>query len=203
MKHIIIYTLLFAILLQAVGCYSFYPLERDKIIKDYTNSSNHLEFELKNGDHIQAISKECRFIDKPGKYIIGKGTLIDKKTQDEEVFEGEVNIESVDSVKNIVADSKKYVFCYLKNLKKIIFEENNIVMMTTETVSDFWVIYNRPPKIIYSSDIKDIQIEKMTTTGIIIIVTLVGAFIVLLVIVGPYSGPGDMSGLGQIFSGWR
>lgn len=98
-------------------------MEKDESIKDYKNSSNKLEFELKNGDHIKAISKKCRFVDKPGKYIIGEGTLIDKKSQDEKEFYGEVDMASVDSVKNIVADSQKYVFCYLKNLKKIIFEE--------------------------------------------------------------------------------
>ena len=137
MKSFVIYTLLFAILLQAVGCRSFYPLEKNENIKDYLNPDNRLEFRLKNGDYIKASSKACVFVDKSGNYIFGVGTLLNIKTQDEKLFQGEVKIESVDSVKNIVVDSKKYVSCWLKESKRILFEENNAVIITPETAPDF------------------------------------------------------------------
>jgi hypothetical protein len=62
MKSFVIYTLLFAILMQAVGCMSFYPLEKNESIKDYLKPDNRLEFRLKNGNYIKASSEACVFI---------------------------------------------------------------------------------------------------------------------------------------------
>lgn len=76
-------------------------------------------------------------------------------------------------------------------------------MLTTENVSDFWIINDRSPKIIYSSDIKEIQVEKITATGIIISVIVVGAAIAFILALGSWGGIGDMSGVGQVFSGWK
>jgi hypothetical protein len=185
MKSVIVYTLLLTIMLQTVGCYSFYPIEKNENMKDYLKQENCLEFMLNNGDKFQIISKECSFIDKPGNYIFGAGTIIDKTTQVEEVFRGEVNMESVDSVKNIVVDSKKFVSCRLKDSKRILFEEKNVIIITPETAPEFWLIMNdRSPKIIHTSDIKRIQVEKLnsekTIVGGVICAALIGLFILAI-----------------------
>jgi hypothetical protein len=96
------------------------------------------------------------------------GTLLNVKTKDDEAFQGEVNMESVDSVINIIFDSKKYVSCWLKDSKKILFEENDVVIITPETAPDFWVINDHHPKIINSKDINEIQVEKLNTSKSII-----------------------------------
>jgi hypothetical protein len=169
MKSVIVYALLFAILLQAAGCYSFYPLEKNESAKDYLKEENRLEFRLKNGDKYQFSSKECRFIDKPGNYIFGVGTITDKTTQVKEGFSGEVIMEVVDSITNFTMDSKKYVSYLLKDSTKILFEESNVMIITPETAPDFWIIMNdRSPKIIYNSDIKWIQVEKLNTEKLIV-----------------------------------
>ena len=65
MKTIIVYTLLFAILLQAVGCYSFYPLEKNESISEYLKQDKRLELRLKNGENIKAsLQVEENFISK-------------------------------------------------------------------------------------------------------------------------------------------
>jgi hypothetical protein len=189
MKSVIIYTLLFAIFLQATGCYSFYPLEKDKSIKEYPEQDNRLEFRLKSGDYVKASSEECVFVDRPGNHIFGLGTLLNRKTQDEEAFRGEVKMELVDSVKNIVVDSKKYVCCWLKDSTEILFQENIVLIITPETAPDFWLIINEcTPKIIYTRDIDEIQVEKLNTTRSVIVGVLYAAGVVLFfVLVGELS----------------
>jgi hypothetical protein len=183
MKSIIIYTLLFAIFLQVVGCYSFYPLEKNENIKDYLNPDNRLEFRLKNGDYIKASSDSCFFIDKPGNYIFGRGTLLNQKTQNTKVFQGEVKMELVDSVINNAVNSKKYVFCYLQDSKIIIFEEKDVVIITPETAPEFWIFFNYDsPKIIYNTDIKSIQVEKLNTEKTVVVGVICAALIVFFVI---------------------
>jgi hypothetical protein len=168
MKNVIIYTLLFAILLQTVGCMSFYPLEKNESINDYLKPDNCLGFALKNGDFIKASSDDCFFFDKPGNYIVGAGTVIDRRSHDEKVFRGEVKMESVDSVKNIVLDSRKYVCYWQKDSTEILFEEENVLTITSKTTPDFWIINDCPPRIISTKDINEIQIEKINTTESII-----------------------------------
>ena len=164
MKSIIAYTLFFAILLQAAGCYSYYPLEKNESVKDYLKVESHLEFRLKNGDKFQCGSKECSFIEKPGNYIFGVGTIANKTTQAKKEFRGEVNISSVGSVKEFTMGSIKYVSYLLKDSSRILFEKSNVMNITSDSTPDFWIIMKgHSPKMIYNSDIKWIQIEKLNT----------------------------------------
>ncbi|MGE5458427.1 MAG: hypothetical protein ACM3RX_08735 [Methanococcaceae archaeon] len=199
MKRVIVYTLLAAMLLNIAGCSSFLPLEKEEKIDDYLHSSQtHIEFILKNGEDIKTFSRNCSYVDSPGRHIYGDGILINKITQYEEAFSGEVIMDLVDSLKNITADLKNYIFCYLKNSKRIIFEEKDVVIVNSDTLNTFWVIHTSPPKIIFTSDIKDIQVEKFNTaqiiTGVAIGAGILAALIVLFI---------NLEKLRNIGSGWK
>ncbi len=185
MKRYISAILIPCLLLQIYGCYT--SLENIADVNDYLKSGDNLKFVLKNQDYIIANSKDCSFILEPDYFIYGTGILIDKKTNSNNYFNGEVKYELIDSVKNIVVDSQRYFICWLKDSTRISFKDNDYVNITPETDPNFWMIKekNRDSyKIIYLSDIDEIQIENAgvnLTLGIILgaaaIALLVGVIV--------------------------
>lgn len=187
MKRYISAILIPCLLLQLCGCYS--SLEIGEDINDYLKSGKDLKFILKNQDNIIANSKDCNIILEPDYFTYGTGTLIDKKNNTSKHFQGEIKHESIDSVKYIVVDSKKYLICWLKDSTRISFEDNDVVNITPKTAPNFWLVKEKKKdtdsyKIIYENDIDEIQVENVAAN---LTLAIIGGVAGIVFLVGIYA----------------
>lgn len=186
------------LLLQFTGCYafrdlsySFRPLEKEEDLNSHQKKDEEIKFVLTNGEEITALKKECIYLTKREFILIGKGTLLDKKTKETRTFEGEIVQSDIDSVKSISLDSEEFIICWLKDSTRISFEKENIVYdPNLNSNTSYWLIKQsgfqktQSLLLIDVNDLKSIEVEELNLAaaiplGLIGIAALV-AFIALL-----------------------
>jgi len=163
------------LLLHFTGCYSFRdlsysfrPLEKDEDLNSHQKKDEELKFILTNGEEITAVKKECNYLTKRDFILIGKGTLLDKKTKETRTFEGEIEKSEIDSVKSISLNSEEFVVCWLKDSTRISFEKENIVYNPNlNSNTSYWLIKQsgfqntQSLLLIDVNDLKSIEVEKL------------------------------------------
>ena len=175
MKRYISAILIPCLLLQLCGCYSFRdlsysfrPLEKDEDLNSHQKKDEEIKFVLTNGEEITAVKKECNYLTERDFILIGKGTLLDKRTKETRTFEGEIEESDVDSVKSISLNSEEFVVCWLKDSTRISFEKENIVYdPNLNTKTSYWLIKQsgfqntQSLLLIDVNDLKSIEVEEL------------------------------------------
>ena len=196
MKKYIYAILIPCLLLELCGCYalrdlsySFRPLEKDEDLDSHRTISGRFKFILNDGQNIIADENKCELLTKRTFILMGKGTLLNKKTQETETFEGEIEESAIDSVKSLNVDSREFIIFWIKDSKRISFAKEDVLFnphLNPET--SYWLIkesmlpYFQPTQLIDVNDLTAIEVEEINLPVAIPLVILSTALFVGIII---------------------
>ncbi len=181
MKKYILSVLIPCYLLHIFGCYSLSTIKSEKDISDFSSGGLSVIFTLDNYQ-IRAKSDDCILVNNHRLVVYGNGILIDKNTRQLRPFQGQLNEESIDSLKNIYIGSVEGLICWLKDSTRISFNKGNYAVFSLNPDSSYWLIKNfEKPYQINVANVREVQVQKVNIIGLIFIGTLIGGFIYLMI----------------------
>ena len=161
--------MLIQIPLTHLGCTSFYPLGEDDNLPDLIHSKKELLLKLKDQTEVHVLPLNYFYLDKPVEFIYGIGNEYNYENQRVSVFEGFIELDKIDSCKVIEENSILYHLFWLKDNRRLSFEEDKIIRAIPDSSKYTWLLPEYPKLIeISDSDISEVQVRKINwiTTSI-------------------------------------
>ena len=191
-SSILIFCTLVQIPLTQVGCTSFYPLGEDDNLSKHINSKKELLLKLKDQTEVYVLPDNYFYLDKPVEFIYGIGSQYNYENQRISVFEGFIEIDKIDSCKVIENNSILHHLFWLKDKRRLSFEEDKIIRAVPDSLKYTWLLveYNKPKLIeISNSEISEVQVRKINwVTTSIASVLGIGLLVLFIVACIQYSG---------------
>jgi len=177
MKKFISWIVLFSLLLQLTGCYSFSePVQlNEAVLSNFKNLE--LKMTLLNGKTYFSDSYDIIDNVNNSDFILGKGLSYSSNSSWSSSFEGQIYRNEIDS--QIVEANTLNI--WLKNQKRIAMNKGDYFIFTPDMKRGLWVFENSNMKFISMDDIKSINRESFngyTTTLLILLISLELLFII-------------------------
>jgi len=155
MKKMISWVLLYSLLLQLTGCYSFSEIEQinDTALAELENQN--LKITLFNGRVYFLGSYKHYSNISDSDFIIGKGMVYALKSSTLSSFEGKVYRSEIDS--QLIESNTLYI--WLKNQNRISMDKGDYFILTPDTKKGIWAFENSNMEFISVDDIISIERE--------------------------------------------
>lgn len=160
-EKIISYTLVSSFLLNLIltsfSCKSFYVPVDDEDLQSNITSKNRLMIKLKDKSQLDLNPESYLLIETPSEFIYGIGNEFDFENKKESKFVGLLSKSEVDSTERFIFRSETLHKYWLKNNKRIIFEEGKVYEITPASGSGFWIVLDSDKDVLRKIDAKDIE----------------------------------------------
>ena len=168
MKKKILISLLVVSFFNYVGCYSSYTLTEEEInagrpypdekVKLILNDGSEFEWGPQFNPNIGASDFYYLKVDKPGRFLIGRGDKINKDTNVRSAFDGIVPGEMIDSSRIFIIDTEEYSVHWTKDNNRLSFKKGEFIDILPEYGTGYYLWKpNRIEKKISFDEIKEIQ----------------------------------------------
>ena len=183
MKKIVAWFLISSITFQLTGCYTFKEIEtnNDSTYKQIVEKD--IKIYLKNGNEIYSKAYYHTSNSDSSDLIIGRGTIYSPATKKSEPFGDRILRSEIDSMHF----DKNYLYIWLKNKDRVNLEQSNYLEVKADSSKGlFFTDDGKLNKITFES-ISSIEVNEYSST--LTVLTIVGAFVLLIGIIAAASFP--------------
>ncbi|MBI1931312.1 MAG: hypothetical protein HYS24_02095 [Ignavibacteriales bacterium] len=181
MKKVITYSLIFSLILQLNGCYSFQSIDNVNPSQLHNIEDKDIKITLIDGRIIYSKSWHHTLVTDTAPFILVSGSLNKKSNGRSETFKGKIYPAQY---KSITQDKNRKVYNILLNNGDIIRVMSNDYFGVNSTTGNGFIVWENENEIKYDiSDIKSIEVDKINIIGITLAATgilLFGSIIFLM-----------------------
>jgi hypothetical protein len=166
MKNKIFISLLLVSFFNYIGCYSYYTLTENEINEGRPDPDESIKLILKDESQFncsplfdqQTYDVYYLKVDKPGRFLIGRGDKINKDTKVRSAFEGIVLGEMIDSSRIFIIDTEEYSVYWIKDNTRLSFKKGEFIDILPEQGTGYYLWKpNGIERKISFDEIKEIQ----------------------------------------------
>lgn len=170
MKNKILISILLVSFFNYIGCYSYSILTEEEISSSNPPPYEDLRLVLKDNTEIEFgsltnhISNNRYYlkVDKPVKYVLGRGDMMNLNTRLKSAFEGFIEGEQIDSFKTNLVDNEYFTIYWTKDRERVSFKAGDYMEFLPDQGTGYFIL--KPPDSVHKisfDEVKEIQTSQI------------------------------------------
>ena len=190
MKNKILISILLVSFFNYIGCYSYSILTEEEISSSNPPPYEDLRLVLKDNTEIEFGSLTNHIfngryylkVDKPVKYVLGRGDMMNLNTRLKSAFEGFIEGEQIDSFKTNLVDNEYFTIYWTKDRERVSFKAGDYMEFLPDQGTGYFIL--KPPDSVLKisfDEVKEIQTSQINWYVVVpITVVVIGLMIYFL-----------------------